>query len=39
MASPHSLDRLQDLEPTTAQFRAAVLDGLTLQKNASCLRM
>jgi dimethylhistidine N-methyltransferase len=28
MASPYSLDRLQDLEPTTAQFRAAVLAGL-----------
>ena len=28
MAPSHALERLQDLEPTTAQFRAAVLDGL-----------
>jgi dimethylhistidine N-methyltransferase len=28
MASPLGLERLKDLEPTAAQFRAAVLDGL-----------
>ena len=30
MAPSHSLDRLKDLAPTNAQFRAAVLSGLAL---------
>src|SRR5258706_13882205 len=32
MAPSYALERLQDLEPTTAQFRAAVLDGLAQQQ-------